>query len=425
MSDYKIKNNLVVQGSSITIGGVSVPTISSAETLTNKTIDADLNTISNIENADIKVGAAIDASKIADGSVSSAEFQFINSLSSNAQTQLDARVVGPASATDEALARFDGTTGKLVQNSVISATDAGVMSGITQLNVDNLRLDGNTLSSTDTNGDVILDPNGTGITRAVGALKSDTSLILEDPGAGTNTVTIQAPTLAGSYTLTLPVDDGASSQVLQTDGSGVLSWATVATSDQFVKISAADTTAGYLNSKVVAGSGIATAILNGGGDEDLQVSLDINGLTTETAPAAGDLIPLYDLSATANRKMTRANFLGAANPVTGDIGETSFSIANNQAAAADVTGLAFANGSVRSFSAQAYVFIDATSDLFEVFELRGVQKSASWDLSVNSTGDLSLVEFTITSSGQIQYTSATYAGFVAGLMKFRALALTV
>jgi len=71
-------------------------------------------------------------------------------------------VVGPASATDEAIARFDTTTGKLIQNSVITATDAGVMAGVTQLNVDNLRLDGNTLSTTDTNGDLILAPNGTG-----------------------------------------------------------------------------------------------------------------------------------------------------------------------------------------------------------------------------------------------------------------------
>lgn len=71
-------------------------------------------------------------------------------------------VDGPSSATDEALARFDGTTGKLIQNSVITATDAGVMSGVTQLNVDNLRLDGNTVSSTDTNGNINVTPNGSG-----------------------------------------------------------------------------------------------------------------------------------------------------------------------------------------------------------------------------------------------------------------------
>lgn len=57
-----------------------------------------------------------------------------------------------------------------------------------------------------------------------GSLKSQTSLILEDPGVGTNTVTVQAPTLSGSYTLTLPVDDGLQYQGLTTDGSGALSF---------------------------------------------------------------------------------------------------------------------------------------------------------------------------------------------------------
>jgi hypothetical protein len=83
-------------------------------------------------------------------------------------------VVGPASATDDAIVRFDGTTGKVIQNSVITATDAGIISGVTQLNVDNLRLDGNAVSSTDTNGDVNITPNGTGAT-VVGGNTSFTS----------------------------------------------------------------------------------------------------------------------------------------------------------------------------------------------------------------------------------------------------------
>jgi hypothetical protein len=41
--------------------------ISENQTLTNKTIDADSNTITNIENADIKTGAAITRAKLADG----------------------------------------------------------------------------------------------------------------------------------------------------------------------------------------------------------------------------------------------------------------------------------------------------------------------------------------------------------------------
>ena len=71
-------------------------------------------------------------------------------------------VTGPASSTDNAIARFDGTTGKLLENSVAILDDVGVLTGLTQLDVDNLRLDGNTISSTDTAGDVIIAPDTTG-----------------------------------------------------------------------------------------------------------------------------------------------------------------------------------------------------------------------------------------------------------------------
>ena len=42
-------------------------------------------------------------------------------------------VVGPASATDNAIARFDTTTGKLIQNSVVTIGDTGAATGITTL----------------------------------------------------------------------------------------------------------------------------------------------------------------------------------------------------------------------------------------------------------------------------------------------------
>lgn len=71
-------------------------------------------------------------------------------------------VFGPASSTDEAIARFDLTTGKLIQNSVVTITDAGAVAGATQLNVDNIQLNGNDIATTDSNGNLTLTPNGTG-----------------------------------------------------------------------------------------------------------------------------------------------------------------------------------------------------------------------------------------------------------------------
>ena len=46
--------------------------------------------------------------------------------------------------------------------------------------------------------------------------------------------------------------------------------------------------------------------LSGGGDitTTRTISLDINGLTTEPAPVLADFIPFYDVSATAQRKLT-------------------------------------------------------------------------------------------------------------------------
>ena len=60
---------------------------STTDTLTNKTIDASSNTISNI--GDSQTVAGINANKIADGSVSNTEFQYLNGVTSNIQSQID------------------------------------------------------------------------------------------------------------------------------------------------------------------------------------------------------------------------------------------------------------------------------------------------------------------------------------------------
>lgn len=51
----------------------------------------------------------------------------------NTSPSLGGDVVGPASATDNAIARFDTTTGKLLQNSVVTVGDTGAVTGVTTL----------------------------------------------------------------------------------------------------------------------------------------------------------------------------------------------------------------------------------------------------------------------------------------------------
>ena len=102
----------------------------------------------------------------------------------------------------------------------------------------------------------------------------------------------------------------------------------------------------------------------------------------------------------------------------GDILETSFTVVNNITTLTDITGFAFANGSVRSFEAQ--VSIDRGGDsLYEKFDIEGIQKAGSWEISVESVGDDSGVEFDIDATGQVQYTTSNLTS--GGTLKFRSI----
>lgn len=94
--------------------------------------------------------------------------------------------------------------------------------------------------------------------------------------------------------------------------------------------------------------------------------------------------------------------LGTIGSTSGDIGLTSFTAADNQSSPANVTGFAFANGTVRAFRALVSITRDT---LYANYQLDGIQKQSSWDMSQEFVGDETGLIFTITSAGQIQYTS--------------------
>ncbi len=85
----------------------------------------------------------IDSVKIGGGTVSDTELGYLDGVASAIQTQLDGKVVGPASAADNAIARFDGATGKLVQDSNVVIDDSGYVGIGTTAPTGRLQIQGN------------------------------------------------------------------------------------------------------------------------------------------------------------------------------------------------------------------------------------------------------------------------------------------
>ena len=108
-----------------------------------------------------------------------------------------------SSINDKITINFDSKamTNVDINSGSIDGVTIGTGSVCTDLRVDNIKIDGNSITSTDTNGNIILNPNGTGSTNITGPLSVSGDLTINGTTTTINstTITVEDPiiTLGG------------------------------------------------------------------------------------------------------------------------------------------------------------------------------------------------------------------------------------
>lgn len=143
--------------------------------------------------------------------------------------------------------------------------------------------------------------------------------------------------------------------------------------------------------------------------------------TTYNLPVQGQNPPWgSDLSDIISALVTTINGLSGSS----DILTTNFTIVNNQSSVANVTSLSFSTTAVRSAIVSYSIYRStSTNEASECGQIYVTYKSTAgtWEIAQNYAGSSGVV-FSITNTGQIQYTSTNLAGTgYVGKMKFKAI----
>lgn len=178
---------------------------------------------------------------------------------------------------------------------------------------------------------------------------------------------------------------------------------------------------------IVMGNTSLTSTSDQSGTLQVSGSVTVRGTENALSVTSGAMIVSGGLGIAKQLRVGERLFVNGVDvtPSNGSIPETSVALSQNVTNFTSISGFAFANGTVRGAIIHASVAVTATTNLFQVYTIRVVQRQSDWLMTVDAAGDDSLVVFSITSAGQIQYKSGSYPGFVSATLKYKANTLTV
>ena len=155
----------------------------------------------------------------------------------------------------------------------------------------NLDVQASEITTSTSNGNIKLNPNGTGVVEVKGDGSSADGTIQLNCSQNSHGIKLKSPphSAGASYTLTFPNTDGNADQVLKTDGSGGLDWVDQASGGATDKISEGNTEAETVDTGSDGHFKVTTE-----GTERLRVIADGKvGIGTSTP---GELLQVYDAS---------------------------------------------------------------------------------------------------------------------------------
>lgn len=203
-------------------------------------------------------------------------------------------------------------------------TPAGSASGVAGKNLSIIMGDGNAAGNSN-GGSLLLKPGnsaGTGIAGVIQILPTKSTAggttALQLMGINsTGYVGFKAPdTITTNTVWQLPAADGTANQVLQTNGSGVLSWSSLTVPNVFVNIAGntgtavADAAADTLT--FTGTTGIQTVASDASNNDVLTISLTRTGLSAKATPIAADQFLMFDSAASNGPVYATASTVASA-----------------------------------------------------------------------------------------------------------------